>query len=503
MKHRFREEEYFVLWDARRQLACIARHGLNLCQIRGPDCVEGYKLGYYALQLRDTRVLLRNVHYPFEGPSERAKLEQELESVDIARFFIDLGDFNSQPTWRIGDHVLMLDLKTWRMNAGSSTFVSCNDGARLSDCFCGLATISALEPVSGVQHRPVKLVVHVQALTSWCYKWVRGNHFLGVSNWDQSSMARLRELMVTDIDAAWKLWHLLAGGSAFPSRILRQCPSSAGWGSGCESERVARLWRGHRQAGARKTGDDDCREDAILEEISRILSENSKLAVAKWRDVLKIRGLAARWVKSRSITGVDLQHHVNSADEDHFEQCLASVPLVPRATHLATAKELATRWNAGVDELDRDLLGVQLSRIVDASFHSVNLVPCLAPVTVGDLPPGLVSVHDFHAETFHGSRIGPWRPGHIDRYAPADAPGLDAWDRDTLRSLDLQSETLLCELLDRLGTSVFPKSLLQARMVGIPKNDVSLDRRPLTVVSCIWRMWSRRIARHTGIWMDR
>ena len=91
---------------------------------------------------------------------------------------------------------------------------------------------------------------------------------------------------------------------------------------------------------------------------------------------MKNRGLAARWVRSRSIVGVDLQHHVNWADEDHFEQCLASVPLMPRATRLATAEELATRWNSGVDELDRDLLGVHLSLIVDASFHSVNLVPC-------------------------------------------------------------------------------------------------------------------------------
>ena len=45
MKHRFREAGFFVLWSARRQLACIARHGLNLCQIRGPECVEGYRLG--------------------------------------------------------------------------------------------------------------------------------------------------------------------------------------------------------------------------------------------------------------------------------------------------------------------------------------------------------------------------------------------------------------------------------------------------------------------------
>ena len=95
MKHRFREVGYFVLWDARRQSACMARHGLNLCQIRGHDCVEGYTLVYHALQLRDTRVLLRTVHFPFEGPSERAKLEQELEGVDIARCSIDLGDFNA------------------------------------------------------------------------------------------------------------------------------------------------------------------------------------------------------------------------------------------------------------------------------------------------------------------------------------------------------------------------------------------------------------------------
>ena len=186
-------------------------------------------------------------------------------------------------------------------------------------------------------------------------------------------MAHLRELMDADIDAAWKFWHLLAGGSAFPSRILRQSLWSPGWGSGSESERVARLWRRHR-ARARKTGDDDCGADAILKEIHRIYSENSKLAVAKWRDDMRNRGLASRWVRSRSIVGVDLQHHVNWTDEDHFEQCLASVPLVPRATHLATAKELATRWNTGVDELDGDVPGVQLSRIADASCPVLSLL---------------------------------------------------------------------------------------------------------------------------------
>ena len=99
--------------DVRRQLVCIARHGLNFCQIRGPECVAGYRLGYYALQLRETRVLLRNAHHPSEGPSGRAKLEQDLEGVDIARCFIDFRDFISQPAWRTGDHVLMPNVRTW------------------------------------------------------------------------------------------------------------------------------------------------------------------------------------------------------------------------------------------------------------------------------------------------------------------------------------------------------------------------------------------------------
>ena len=186
---------------------------------------------------------------------------------------------------------------------------------------------------------------------------------------------------------------------------------------------MASLWRRHRQAGARKTGEDDWRSDAILEEISRIFSENSKALVAKWKDDKKNRGLAARWVKSRSIVGVDLQHHVNWAGDDHFGQCLASMPLVPRATHLATAEGLATKWNTGVGELDRDLPGVQLSRIANTSFQTVNLGPYPAPATVGDLPPRLASVDEFHAEAFQDSRIGPWRPGHIDRFSPAGAPG--------------------------------------------------------------------------------
>ena len=87
-------------------------------------------------------------------------------------------------------------------------------------------------------------------------------------------------------------------------------------------------------------------------------------------------------------------------------------------------------------------------------------------------------------------------PGHINRYAPDCAPGHDAWDGDSLRSLDFQSKTLLCELLDRLGTSDFPCGWHS-------KNDGSPDGRPLTVMSCIWRICRVVVLPDTGTWMDR
>ena len=98
----------------------------------------------------------------------------------------------------------------------------------------------------------------------------------------------------------------------------------------------------------------------------------------------------------------------------------------------------------------------------------MNFVPCPAPVTVGDLPPVLVSVDDFDAETFQDSRLGPWRPGRIDRYAPAGAPGLDAWEGDSLRSLDLYFVSHLIAWILLISTSFFcrPGWLELPRMMG-------------------------------------
>ena len=100
-----------MLWDARRQLACIARHGLNVCQIRGTECVEGYRLGYYALQLRDTREMITA---RLRVRLKRPNLSTNWNVLTLPVCSLVFCDFNSQFCWRTGDHVLMPNVKMER-----------------------------------------------------------------------------------------------------------------------------------------------------------------------------------------------------------------------------------------------------------------------------------------------------------------------------------------------------------------------------------------------------
>ena len=74
-RFRLRDLGYYIDVHRGHELACIWRRGLNIVRIRPPDELSPFRLTYYALQLKDTRVLLRNVHYPSNGEADRRKLE--------------------------------------------------------------------------------------------------------------------------------------------------------------------------------------------------------------------------------------------------------------------------------------------------------------------------------------------------------------------------------------------------------------------------------------------
>ena len=87
------------------------------------------------------------------------------------------------------------------------------------------------------------------------------------------------------------------------------------------------------------------------------------------------------------------------------------------------------------------------------------------------------------------------------QFCPRGSPGLDGWTTQALRELDPISAGLLCELFDQCDIGRFPRCLCQARVVGIAKNDGTQDRRPVTILSVLYRCWAGRAAYHTWQWM--
>ena len=169
----------------------------------------------------------------------------------------------------------------------------------------------------------------------------------------------------------------------------------------------------------------------------------------------------------------------------------------------ATVAELSGRWNAGLMRYQRDTARPpQLSKIVDADFRTTRILPersLLVPVA---FPAGWLSSALFTSGPFCDATIQPWTPPMLAQFCPAtETPGLDGWTPAAVRSLDAVSAKCLCALLDDCGIGLFPSFFAQARLVGLPKPG-SLERRPLTILSVLYRVWASRMAAFMGTWMS-
>jgi len=503
---RAREIGYMVSRDSSKDLACFWRRGLNMVRITAPVAASAFKVNCFALQLKNTRVLLRNVHFPAGSAASRADAYSAIALDHRSESFVEIGDFNSIPAPYFESKVLMPPDLTFRRNAARQDWVTKIDGAIVSNSIERSACIENLPIDEGIQHRGVSLRLDLEPLTHDTYRWCKPAPVAGAGLWDEASENFFHKLLDEDLDGAWQLWHSMAGGNPRPSTLSRSSPWAAGWSVGADDSEVARLWRRYRQAAARRTAHGDVRAQACLDDIAQLIQQNTSIRLENWRQDMKMRGPASRWVKRRCQPRVELQATVNwsPADEDvPDEDRLADIALDPAVQQAATAAELAVRWNVGILRYDRSCAPMpQISKIATytAVERSVGADP--EPVINTPLPVHLLEASTFGTVSFDDLRLSSWDPGHIAQYTPAGAPGLDGWTGDALRNLDDVSQRLLCELLDRCNHGRFPAFLRQARVVGIPKNDGTTDRRPLTVLSVIYRLWAKRVARHTGIWMD-
>ena len=147
-RFRLRDFGYCINVHRGHELACIWRRGLNIARIRPPDALSTYRLTYYALQLKETRILLRNVHYPSNKDSDRRALEETLNECDRSTCFLDVGDFNSTPRARLNSVVMMPSVATYRLNPISDVFSTTIDGVRVSAALSRGARVTGLSPLA-------------------------------------------------------------------------------------------------------------------------------------------------------------------------------------------------------------------------------------------------------------------------------------------------------------------------------------------------------------------
>ena len=80
--------------EPRTHLRCLWRRGLNLAPIAAPLEAASWRVAYYALQLRRSRALLRNVHDPADGAQQRRMMRGAVQATDGALSCIEMGDYS-------------------------------------------------------------------------------------------------------------------------------------------------------------------------------------------------------------------------------------------------------------------------------------------------------------------------------------------------------------------------------------------------------------------------
>ena len=396
-RFRLRDLGYYIDVHRGHELACIWRRGLNIVRIRPPDELSAFRLTYYALQLKDTRVLLRNVHYPSNGEADRRKLEETLNDCDRSTCFIDAGDFNSTPRPRLNSVVIMPAVATYRRNPLTDEFSTTIDGVRVAAALSRGTQVNGLDPLEGVQHRPVSIHLAVEPVTSLSFRWNCSRPVPGWDMWDPAAVDFFRSLISSDYQGAWRLWHTLAGGASSPSKIASHGPWTAGWAVGADSSELAVLWRRCRQALALRTQWGDDRAEALLVQISELIDRNTATRRDSWRADMQDRSKAARWVKHRATPESDLQLSAEwePSEDGGAMVSLGAVPVSAEDVQEATANELAGRWNAGIYKYDRGQANVQLSKLA-----IMNVVPAATAAEPSALRTNPLPDHIKRAEFF-------------------------------------------------------------------------------------------------------
>ena len=440
----------------------------------------------YALQLKnETRVVIRNIHAPSGGnlAQEREDLLRRCGEELTGDLHLTIGDFNQPIRDREGSIAIIPNGRTFRQSADKQ-WVSAIDGALASPLLASGATSGFPKYPGDAQHHPVLLSFNTSPLTNDFLTWRRLPP--KEPRWSLELIEEFHSAVQSNINLAWAIWHFGSGGQLDQSTWSFQ-PPWGGWTTGQDGRAINTHWKKYRCEAAKMSHEGDVAARKALENIAALIEANAQSRLGKWKEKVTTHGGASRWIKTKLETPPPLASDAGSAH------------LAPEAKAEAVATSLAARWNAGVSKADTTWRGSLSSLSGSARLPRRSLVaappPRSSPATVasvcnlGNLVPA------------PPPPLPEWTWEAVVEAMPKGAPGLDGWTRQALLELDEPSRDALVHLLRAADDGRWPDFWSEARTLGIPKAD-SHERRPLTIMSSLYRIWAGRAASHYAEWAD-
>ena len=183
-------------------LCVIHRLGINIAGIANASADEDFRVQRLALQVGQQRILIRHRHAHSGSSLQRKMFNDALAAEHTGDLVLDIGDFNDKPSADSlhGWLPLFPSSPTYRLNAQSQEWLTCIDGAVVSPKLAGSASVYALEPINGAQHKPVKTEIAFQPCFHKSYRWKLSDP-VDMGAWSASQRSHLKSLI-----------HLASGG---------------------------------------------------------------------------------------------------------------------------------------------------------------------------------------------------------------------------------------------------------------------------------------------------
>ena len=408
-------------------------------------------------------IRLANVYAPVQNHALVSQDEffvQLQQWTELPGLWIAGGDFNynlEQDT-PIAQQCLTTRVGTWRRSA-TKAWGHNLDGFALPLSFLSGAQVHGLHEWSRTQHCPLLLTLEHDLEPAQHLSWHKPVVAYNPPCSDSCIQEFQQLLSSGNSDQAWSYWVELAFGVSLPVNPYRAASPLTCKNSKQQNDHLLAIMKQHRRVlamGHRKGWDDDlyAQHEQCNSNISRLLDQGRKNALAHWRQTMTNLGAAARWVrdglKTPAAVGAD--------------------PLTPQQKGEQILNEWLPRWTQPLDEADR----------IAAIYHQVQPLP-----VEYDLRPW--------------SNPDPCTPALIIHHCRNSAAGIDGLSFQHFASLHNCFLELLCEFFNALDNGLpLPSAWSSARLVCLAKPDGGT--RPITILTTAYRIWSSRAAQSLADW---